>query len=360
MIHPGATRSEIDTPALLLDLEVMERNIATMSAFFVDRPARLRPHFKSPKASGIAKRLLAAGAIGMTCAKVGEAEVLVEHGVRDILIANQVVGPQKIDRLLRLASRADMMVAVDCRDNVTALAAGATAAGATLRVLVEVDVGMQRCGVRSVAEAVELARHVERSRGLSFAGLMGYEGHAVMIPDRAERQRLATAAIATLTEAARAVRAAGLPVAIVSAGGTGTYDITGAHPGVTEIQAGSYVLMDARYRQVDIPFACALTLVTTVISVPDARTAIIDAGMKAMTFEFGLPEVTGRPGVSLALLSEEHGHLLVEGTPLCVGDRLELLPSHSDTTINLHEHLYALRGERLETIFAVEARGKFA
>ncbi|OFV88832.1 MAG: hypothetical protein A3J75_04900 [Acidobacteria bacterium RBG_16_68_9] len=149
-------------------------------------------------------------------------------------------------------------------------------------------------------------------------------------------------------------------MAIVSAGGTGTYDITGAHPGVTEIQAGSYVLMDARYRQVDIPFACALTLVTTVISVPDARTAIIDAGMKAMTFEFGLPEVTGRPGVSLALLSEEHGHLLVEGTPLCVGDRLELLPSHSDTTINLHEHLYALRGERLETIFAVEARGKFA
>ena len=359
MIQAGAARSDIDTPALLVDLDVMERNIATMSAFFRDRPAKLRPHFKSPKAPAIAARLLAAGAIGMTCAKVGEAEVLVQHGVRDILIANQVVGPQKIARLVSLAGQADLMVAVDCRENVDALSAAATSAGVTIRILVEVDVGMHRCGVRSAAAAVELARHVQQRTGLRLAGIMGYEGHAVMVPERAERERLATEALATLTAAADAIRAAGLPVEIVSAGGTGTYDLTGVTPGVTEIQAGSYILMDARYRQVDIPFACALSLVSTVISVPDAHTAIIDAGMKAMSFEFGLPEVTGHAGISLGFLSEEHGHLMVDGPPLRVGQRIELVPSHSDTTINLHDHLFALRGDRVEGIFAIEARGKF-
>lgn len=359
MTQLGATRAEIDTPALLIDLDVMERNIATMSAFFRDRPASLRPHFKSPKAPAIATRLLAAGAIGMTCAKVGEAEVLVQHGVRDILIANQVVGPQKIARLVGLARQADMMVAVDCTENVDALSAAAASAKLTIRILVEVDIGMHRCGARSPAAAVDLARHVQHCKSLRLAGLMGYEGHAVMIPERAERQRLTQDAMAALTAAADAVRSAGLPVEIISAGGTGTYDLTGVQPGVTEIQAGSYILMDARYRQVDVPFECALSLVTTVISVPDAHTAIIDAGMKAMTFEFGLPEVKGHDGVSLVFLSEEHGHLMVDGPPLHVGQRIELTPSHSDTTINLHDELFGLRGDRLESIFAIEARGKF-
>ncbi len=360
MIQPGAQRAEIDTPALLVDLDVTERNIATMCEFFRDRPAKLRPHFKSPKAPAVAKRLLAAGAIGMTCAKVGEAEVLASHGVTDILIANQVIGAPKLARLVDLARRANMMVAVDSAAGIDMLAEATAAAGVTCRVLVEVDVGMHRCGARSPAAALALAQRVARASGLCFAGVMGYEGHAVMEPDRAARHRQATEAMQALTAVAEHLRQAGLPVEIVSAGGTGTYDISGVFPGVTEIQAGSFIFMDARYRQVDIPFQCALSLVTTVISVPDAHSAIIDAGMKAVTFEFGLPEVKDLPGVTLGFLSEEHGHLMVDGPPLAVGQRIELIPSHSDTTINLHDQMYALRGDRVEAIFAIEARGRFA
>jgi D-serine deaminase-like pyridoxal phosphate-dependent protein len=359
MNEPGQRRADIDTPALLVDLDVMERNIATMSAFFAGRSTTLRPHFKSPKTPAIARRLLAAGAVGMTCAKVGEAEVLVEHGVRDILVANQVVGPHKIDRLVRLARRADLMVAVDDGANVAALAAAARAAGVTLRVLIEVDVGMHRCGVRTPAAALTLAAAVAQSPALRLAGVMGYEGHAVMVADRAQRAELAATAMTTLLAATEALRSAGHAVEIVSAGGTGTYDMTGALNGVTEIQAGSYVLMDTRYREVDVPFACALSLLTTVVSVPDPHTALIDAGMKAMTFEFGLPAVKDRPGTSLVYLSEEHGHLMVDGPPLQPGDRLELTPSHSDTTINLHDRLYAMRGDHIEEVWTIEARGKF-
>ncbi len=359
MLVPGRSRAEIDTPALLVDLDLMERNIATMLAFFCDRPAKLRPHFKSPKAPAIAKRLLAAGAIGMTCAKVAEAEVLVEHGVRDILIANEVIGPPKLARLARLATRADVMLAVDSVAGVEALAKAASDAGAVIRVLVEVDVGMHRCGVRSPEAALDLARRVQQSRQLRFSGVMGYEGHTVMTADRRARAQAASEAMRVLTDSARVLRGAGLPVDIISAGGTGTYDLTGAYPGVTEIQAGSFILMDARYREVDVPFVCALSLVTTVMSVPDQSTAIIDAGMKAVTFEFGMPEVKGLPGVSLVYLSEEHGHLMVDGRQIEVGQRIELVPTHSDTTINLHDRLYAMRGDQVESVFTIDGRGCF-
>lgn len=351
--------ADIDTPALVVDLDLMERNIGTMSAFFASRATGLRPHFKSPKTPAIAERLLAAGAIGLTCAKVGEAEVLVKHGVRDILIANQVVGPQKIARLVSLAKVADIMVAVDDRVNVAALSAAAAAAAVQLRVLVEVDVGMHRCGVRSAEACVALTRAIAAAPGLRFTGVMGYEGHAVLEPERALRTAKATAAMDVLSGALTALTAAGFVCPIVSAGGTGTYDITGIYPGVTEIQAGSYVLMDGRYAQLDIPFRCALTLLTTVMSVPDRRTAIIDAGMKSLSFEFGLPAVDGLPQASLVFLSEEHGHLHCKGDLPVVGQRLRLIPSHSDTTINLHDRMYACRGSHVEAIFPIEARGQF-
>lgn len=359
MLPIGTHRSEIDTPALLVDLDVMERNIAIMSDFYRDRPAKLRPHFKSPKTPAIAKRLLAAGAIGMTCAKVGEAEVLVEDGFRDILIANQVVGAAKLARLAQLAKRADMMVAVDSQPGIELLAEATHRAGVSVRVLVEVDIGMHRCGVRSSQDALDLARRVTACRSLRLAGLMGYEGHAVMRPDRAERRQLVDAAMATLLDAAEHLRQGGLEVGIISAGGTGTYDMTGTTEGVTEIQAGSFVLMDGRYRQVDLPFECALSLRTTVLSVPAPGTAIVDAGMKAITFEFGRPTIKDLPGVTLQVLSEEHGHLIVDGAVLAVGQHVELVPSHSDTTVNLHDWMFGLRGDRVEEIFRIEGRGKF-
>lgn len=351
--------TELDTPALIVDLEVMEQNIATMSAFFRGRRATLRPHFKSPKAPAIAKRLLAAGAHGFTCAKVGEAEVLVRHGFGDVLIANQIVGTQKIARLVALARRADMMVAVDDAANVTALSAAMHAAGIRLRVLIEVDVGMHRCGVRDAGAAVELARAIGQAPGLHFAGVMGYEGHAVMEPDRALRTDKATAAMAALAAAVQALAEAGFPCQVVSAGGTGTYDITGVYPGVTEIQAGSYVLMDGRYAQLDLPFRCALSLLTTVISVPSRHAAMLDAGMKSISCEFGLPAVRDLADATLVFLSEEHGHLHCKGAAPALGQRLRLIPSHSDTTINLHDRMYGCRGTQVEEIFAIEGRGQF-
>ncbi|MHB1417124.1 MAG: alanine racemase, partial [Chloroflexota bacterium] len=221
----GCPKEDIDTPALLIDLPTMERNIERMAAFFADKRAKLRPHAKTHKCPIIAQKQLAAGNIvGITCAKLGEAEVLVEGGIRDILIANQIVGPQKIARLMGLARHADVMVAVDDPVNVEALSAAATAAGVQLRVLVEVNIGMNRCGVEPGQPALALARKVAESKGLRFMGLQGYEGHLVMRPDFAERRDMALADTKKLVDTRRLIEGAGLAVEIVSGGGTGTYN----------------------------------------------------------------------------------------------------------------------------------------
>ena len=350
-------RNDIDTPALLLDLDRVERNIATMARFTADRSSGLRPHFKTPKCPEIARRQLEAGAIGITCAKLGEAEVLADAALgASVLIANQVIGPRKLERLAALADRLpELIVAVDHADQVTAL----ERTGARLGVLIEVDSGMHRCGTGSPDETLALARRVAES-ALEYRGVMGYEGHAVLVADAAKRKSLAEDALAELRRHVEALREAGLAPEIVSAGGTGTHDITGEAPFVTEIQAGSYVFMDGAYRKVRQEFECALTVVTTVVHVR-GRLLVTDCGMKALSHEFGMPE-----GATLPLrcvgLSEEHGHVLVdEGADLGlgVGDRIEILPSHGDTTINLHEQYFALRGDEVEAVWAIAARGRF-
>jgi D-serine deaminase-like pyridoxal phosphate-dependent protein len=225
--------------------------------------------------------------------------------------------------------------------------------------LIEVDSGMHRCGTQTPEETVALARRIESS-SVGYRGIMGYEGHAVLVPEADKRKSLAEAAIASLAEHREALCAAGLDPEIVSAGGTGTYDITGSAPGVTEIQAGSYVFMDGAYRKVRGEFECALTIVVTIVHVR-GRLLVTDCGMKALSHEFGMPE-----GATLPLrcvgLSEEHGHVLVdEGADLglAVGDRIELLPSHGDTTINMHEEYYALRGNDVVEVWPIAARGRF-
>jgi D-serine deaminase-like pyridoxal phosphate-dependent protein len=350
----------VDTPALLLNYDALRANLSRMSSFFATAPARLRPHFKTHKCAHIAKMQMAAGAVGMTCAKVGEAEVLVSAGIRDILIANEVVGPVKIERLMKLLDRdREIKVAVDSESNVRELSRATTARGIDIGVLVEVDVGMGRCGVTPGDALLSLCRFVDDSPNLVFRGLMGYEGHAVQIPDADERKAKATAALETLRLARESVEAAGLDVEIVSAGGTGTYDLAGSAPHVTEVQAGSYVLMDGRYLGIRPEFLPALTLLATIISVPRPGVAVADAGLKSCSTEFGLPEVLAPAGLKVSRLAEEH--TLLDCAPdanVKVGQRIALLPSHGCTTVNLHDEYVVIERAREKERWAIEGRGK--
>jgi D-serine deaminase-like pyridoxal phosphate-dependent protein len=357
----GVPTSQLDTPALLIDLDALERNIGRMAAYFAARPVALRPHAKTHKCPEIALRQLAAGAIGITCAKLGEAEVMAAAGVRDILIANQITGRIKIDRLTDLAARCDLMVAVDDAENVAALGAACAAKSVTLRVLVEVDIGMGRCGVRPGGAALALARQVVDLPWLQFAGLMGYEGHLVMVADLDERRARVREAFRGLEETRELLEQGGLPVAIVSGGGTGTYDLTSEEASVTEIQAGSYVLMDSTYQGIRPEFEPALTLLTTVVSRPEPDRLVTDAGLKMVTKEFGWPAPLDIPSARVQYLSEEHGVLSLSdpaGVALRPGDKMRFLPSHCCTTVNLHDRYYVVQDGRLVDTWSVAGRGR--
>jgi len=354
----GMSKWELDTPALCLEATVLERNIQRMADYFRDRPAGLRPHSKTHKCPTIAWMQLRAGAIGITCAKLAEAEVMARAGIQDILIANQVVGARKIARLVNLAAYSEVMVAVENAGNAEALSAAAQSKGIELRVLVEVDVGMGRCGVAPEEASLDLSRHIVSLPGLRFEGIMGYEGHAVMIPDADERRRVAEEAMGELVATRDLLEKSGIAVGIVSGGGTGTYDVSGNRDGVTEIQAGSYATMDARYREVGIDFELALTIVSQVISVPQPDVAIIDAGLKTATIEFGMPRLIRPEGWTLQKFSEEHGHLHRQGgEPLRPGDVVEMVPSHGCTTINLHDAYQVIRDGVVEAVWPIAARG---
>ncbi len=356
----GASLDEIDTPALLLDLDAFERNLRKMADFLAGRGVALRPHVKTHKCSEIAKRQIAAGAQGLTCAKLGEAEVMADAGVRGLLIANQIVGPLKIRRLVELAKRSDVIVAVEAVENAREISSAAQAAGVQVNAIIEVDTGMARCGTRPGEETLALAREMARLPGLRFRGVMGYEGHAVLVRDLEERKRLALESASALVQEAERLRADGLECEIVSAAGTGTYAITSGVPGITEIQAGSYCVMDTTYREVTPEFGNALSILSLVISRRGDEWLVTDMGKKAATEEFGLPELCDAPGAKLVSLSEEHAKLEILD-PSCAlrpGDRVRFLPSHCCTTINLHDEFFCLRGGRLEAVWPIDARGK--
>ena len=351
---------DIPTPALVVDVQAMERNIRRMAGFFAEGACKLRPHFKAHKTPEIARRQLAAGSCsGLTCATVGEAEVVVAEQLSDdILIANEVLGPGKAARVAKLAHTIDIKIAVDSHVALVDLANAARAEGIEIGVLVDVYVGLPRCGIAPGAPAVELAKRVVATEGVRLCGLMGYEGHAVGIEDRSERESRATQAMEKLLDTARLVREAGLPCDIVSAGGTGTYDITGRMEGITEIQAGSYVLMDTAYAKLGLPFEQAFALLGTVLSRPRPDLCVGDGGLKACAVDHGNPAVKGIEGASVLFLSDEHATIrLPAECTLAVGDRIELWPSHIDPTINLHDALYAVEGDEVVGVWPVAARG---
>jgi D-serine deaminase-like pyridoxal phosphate-dependent protein len=350
----------LDTPVLCLQIETIEANIRRMADFARSAGVRLRPHSKTHKSPMLAHMQIAAGAIGVTCAKLGEAEVMAAAGIKDILIANQIVGPGKIARLVNLAAYTDVMVAVDDATNAAALSAAAQATGVRLRVLIEVDIGMNRCGVEPGEPALALARRLSELPGLRFEGLMGYEGHCVMIPDPEERRRKAAASLQLLIDTVALLRSGGIPVGIVSSGGTGTYRITGRCDGVTELQVGSYATMDSQYRKVvGIDFDYGLTVLSTIINTRGDDRAICDAGLKTLTRDFGMPKVLRPAGWEVVSLSEEHGGLRrAGGPPLRPGDQVEIVPNHGCTTINLHDDYYVIRDGVVEAVWPIAARGK--
>jgi D-serine deaminase-like pyridoxal phosphate-dependent protein len=350
----------VDTPALLLDAGALNANLQRMAGFFAHRHCKLRPHFKSHKCTTIAKLQMKAGAVGITCAKLGEAEVVAEAGLRNILIANQIVGPLKIRRLIELCRRAEPMVAVDSAPNVKMLSEMALAAGVKIGVLVEVDVGMGRCGVAPGQPALELARRVAASGGLRFEGLQGYEGHCVDLRDETERTAQTRASLKLLVETRRLIEHAGLRVNIVSGGGTGTYTLTGDCEGVDEVQAGSYAAMDWWYGDIRPEFRQAMSILATVISRPKPGLAVIDVGRKGIGAEWGAPRVKNLPGSQVASYgSEEHMKIsILPDSAIKVGDRMEIIPSHGCTTSNLYSEFIVYENGVLTGQWPIEGRGK--
>jgi len=357
----GLDKWELDTPTLLIDLARLERNIQRMSSRCHEAGIDWRPHTKGHKIPAIAHKLLDAGAVGITCAKLSEADVMAAGGIRDILVANQVVGERKVARLAGLQRHASVMVGVDHPLQIAAIGQAAQRVSTEVRVLVEVDIGLHRCGVDPGQPAVELAQLAESTSGIVFAGLMGYEGHTLRLPDDEKREACAQA-IGLLAETKAQIEATGLSVGIVSAGGTGSLAFTPDCPGVTEVQAGGGIMMDVMYRDgMHVKgMEHALTVLATVVSRPTPDRAVIDAGRKATGGQLQLPEISGRPGLELEAVHAEHGVISVSGkaTSLEVGDKIELVAGYSDMTVFLYDQMHGVRDDRVEVVWDILGRGK--
>lgn len=357
---------DYDTPALILDIEVVERNIKRMGEYFRGRKTHLRPHVKVHKSPFLAHKQIAAGAKGITCAKISEAEVMANAGINDILIANEIVSERKLRKLASLAKHCSIRVLVDDRENAKQISKIASQEGAKIGVLVELDLGvgldgiLDRCGIAPGQPAVELARDVSDLKNIEFMGLMGYEGSLRKFPDLDSRKMAVGKALGLLVETKDLVEDSGLAVEVVSCGGTMSYDIASEVPGVTEIEAGSYVFMDTTYRQFGIDFEFGLTVLTGVVSRPRSEKVIVDAGLKAISVDHGLPTVKNRPELECIALNAEHGHFrfIGHGTTLDRGDRLEILPTHVDTTVCLHNDYVVTRRGEVERILEIACRGK--
>ena len=358
----GCRKADLDTPALLVDLPTLERNTRKMADTIIRKAGvQWRPHTKGMKTPALAHRLLEAGAIGITCAKLGEAEVMAAGGINDILIANQIVGPRKIARLVNLRKQADVMVCVDNESNVRQLSLAAAEKGVRVRVLIEVDVGMNRAGVAPGGAVLSLARTIAACPGLELSGLMTWEAHTLAIKDPCEKRRIITESLSKLTDSADLCRRSGIRVDILSCGGTGTYWISAFHPGVTEIEAGGGIFGDIRYRTVfGVQHEYALTVLSTVTSRPAPTRIICDAGKKTMSSDSSVPAPIGIPNVTLVSLSAEHGKIEL-GAPAetpGVGETIEFVAGYSDTTVVLHDELYGIRDGVVEAVWPLPARGR--
>ena len=367
----GMAFADIDTPALVIDLDAFERNLKRMADFVGKSGVRLRAHAKTHKSPIIAAKQMELGAVGVCCQKVSEAEVLVEGGIGDVLVSNEVAGAAKLDRLAALARRAKIAVCVDDPGNVAEMEAAAAKAGVTLDVLVEIDVGARRCGIAPGAPAARLAKQIAGSPHLNFAGLQAYHGSAQHVRKADTRRDQIARAVEMVEETLGALRKAGLEARIVGGGGTGTYENEAASRVYTELQCGSYIFMDADYARnkrldgglFDV-YEHALFICATVMSMPAPERAVVDAGLKTFSVDSGMPLAWQLPGALYHRPSDEHGILDLTS---CTerpkrGDKLLLVPGHCDPTVNLHDWYVGVRGfgtpaAHVESLWPVAARG---
>jgi D-serine deaminase-like pyridoxal phosphate-dependent protein len=353
----GRHKSEIDTPALLLYMDAVERNIVKMAEFFSDKECKLRPHIKTHKLPLIAHKQIEAGAMGITCAKLGEAKIFFESGIKDILIANEIVGDKKIQRLVNLSGYGNLIACVDHFENAKDISEAASRLGRKINILVEVNVGLNRCGVRPGKPALELVQEIAKLKYLVFRGIMGYEG-GMFIEDLEEKKKECKERNRLLVQTKELIEKDGFPVEIVTAGGSNTFNLTGLYQGITDIQVGSYVTMDSHNAYYGLDFEQAITVLTTVISRIEKERAVTDAGMKSLSTDEGLP-ICKEAGIIVSRLNEEHGHLRIENPDhdLSVGDKIEMVPSHGCTTVPLHDRYVIIRNDYVESVTEIRARG---
>jgi D-serine deaminase-like pyridoxal phosphate-dependent protein len=363
------TKHELPTPALLVDLDRFERNVRKMADHVKAVGKKIRPHAKTHKCPEIAHRQIAAGAVGVCVAKVGEAEAMAAAGVRNLLITTEVVGPEKIGRLLKVLDRnPETLVVVDHPDNVQELGAAMARAGRVLNVLVDVEVGGRRTGVEPGEPALDLAKRVGGQRQLNLRGLQGYAGHCAHVEGWEARRRASHRWMGRLMKTRALFERNGLPVEIVTGGSSGTFDIDVELEGLTELQSGSYCVMDLDYRRIGgkngpayDQFEMALTVLTTVVSRPSAELAIVDAGFKSFSTDRPfVPEAVEAPGLEYSWAGDEHGRLTIKDPDRSprLGDRIEFFPPHCDPTINLYDRIYAMRGDTVEAVWEVAGRGR--
>ena len=362
----GMSLDEVDTPALVVDLDAFERNLKRLSERVAGTGVRLRPHAKTHKCAVIALKQMELGAVGVCCQKVSEAEALVYGGVKDVLVTNEIVGKTKLRRLMGLAGMARIATCADDPAQITALDAAAGEAGITLPVHVEVNMGGNRCGVEPGEPALALARQVMDARHLSFAGLQAYHGSAQHLRTWEERQKAIAGAVEKAGSTRDLLAKNGIDCANITGAGTGTFEFEAGSGVYTELQCGSYIFMDADYgRNLDRDghetraFEPSLFVWATVMSRPTEDRAIVDAGLKALGMDSGPPNVWDEPAARFDRASDEHGRLMIGGATnrLRLGDKIKLVPGHCDPTVNLYDWYVGVRGDRVEAVWPIVARG---
>lgn len=350
---------DVDTPALLVELDAFEHNLDLMAKTIAGTGLRLRPHAKTHKCAAIALEQIARGAVGVCCQKVSEAEALVAGGVGDVLVTNEIVDARKIARLAQLAKSARMGVCVDDLGNVQVLADAAAAAGTVLDIYIEVEVGGERCGVQADDGLVSFASKIRELEALRFRGIHAYHGRAQHIRRHGDRQRAIAESSAKAQAAVAILTQAGIQCEVVTGGGTGTYGFEQRSGVYNELQPGSYIFMDADYCRNDwgtagLGFRQSLFVLTQVMSAPRSGMCVVDAGLKAMAFDSGMPLVADMPGVRYERASDDHGLLIADDQRrFGLGAKLKLVPGHCDPTVNLYDWFVGIRAERVETLWPI-------
>ena len=352
-------KDKIPTPALVLNYDIMQKNIEIMAKFVKENNVNLRPHLKTAKLPIVAHMILkAGGAKGIAVAKIGEAEVFVQSGIDDILIANQVIDPDHIKRMVMLNKYALVRCAVDSKKNILDLSKFATEANMELEVLLEINLGLGRAGAEPGEPALELAKFIQKTPGINLVGLQGYEGHLTPMMNLEQKELMTIECMKKVIETKRLLNQNGFKIDYVSTSGSGTYMYAAKFEGVTEIQPGTYVFSDEHLQRVNPIFKPAVTVLSTIQNQTGKKEFTIDAGTKAIPIGDGKPIIKNHPTIKFRVMNEEHTQLKAIGTDFKIGEKVELIPAHVCITINLYDHIHVVKDDEYIGKWEILARGK--